>query len=688
MYRRLEGVSRVRALTLGTLRALTFFVVLLAVANLVTELVRTYSRKRDAYVLVDDSRSMSLNDGSSSRSQVVRNLLHSAEMDSLSSEFQVKRIIFGGEVLKSMPVDSLRFDQPSTNIAAAIAEAARSGSSTGFAVLISDGEYNDGGNPSGIARSLSFPVFTIGVGDSSRPKDVFVRQIIPAPSIYAGKKSTVRAVIGSFGYGGKRATVQFMEDGSELESKTVNLPDAADAEISFDYTPENVGTHLISINVSPQSDEFNKENNSATVGVDVLKGKYSILLVSGEPESDAAFIRRNIEENQDFDLRVLVQKTPSEFYEKNVDEILSGNYDAIVLYDFPNSSSGSTLDRVSRLLSSTGDPYAYFAGAHFSRDKVMSLPRLPFLCESFQTGEMQAGIAASSSDAGGVILQPLRSLVASNAPLFPPLYYQKIVAIPATNSATLANAVLGGSRLQLPVFFFQTRTRSAAFLAYGLWRLQLMSPISGLRNDFLQDFLSTTLRTLIEGGRQKLLSVHTDKREYDPSERVGFNALLVDQSGSAVDNASVDLKIRNESTKQDVADFELSPAGEGGYNGDAGGLGEGKYSFVAQARSASALGVILGTDSGTVVVDALKTEFVQTPMNPQVLRQIASVTGGEFLSPSRFMSRGLQLQEEMKEPVTLHDTKRFELLSSLPFLAVAFVLLVAEWTIRKVWGLP
>ncbi len=242
-----------------------------------------------------------------------------------------------------------------------------------------------------------------------------------------------------------------------------------------------------------------------------------------------------------------------------------------------------------------------------------------------------------------------------------------------------------GLKLNTPVFLVDPANRSAAFLAYGLWRLQLMSSLSGLRSDFLQDFLVNLIRTLISGGKQKLLTVHADRKVYDPSEPVNFNALLVGQSGSPVNDATVDVNIRSEASGSVSADIMLSAMGDGGYSGGTAGLGEGKYFFTATARSGS---TFLGADSGTVVVEPLNTEFVRTSMNATLLRQLASVSGGEFMTPSKFIRQGIELKPEWKESVRLANSTRFELLSSLPILAVVFLLLAAEWIMRKIWGLP
>jgi len=320
---------------------------------------------------------------------------------------------------------------------------------------------------------------------------------------------------------------------------------------------------------------------------------------------------------------------------------------------------------------------------------VSRLPRLPFAVREFSPGlpggEFQVGISPVNSSEPSADLQPLYALINENSNLIPPLYYQRIECVPSSGGVSLAVPVLNGVRMSSPILLVSETGKSAAFLAYGLWRIQLMGSISGLRSDFLEDLLLTLVRNLINSGKQKLLTVGTDKKSYDPSETINFTSLLVGQTGSPVNDAVVDVNIRNESTKKFVSDVQLSRSGNGSYTGSATGLGEGKYSYYAQAKSSSGF---LGADSGTMVVESLNKEFIQTAMNAQLLKQLASITGGQFLTPQEFIDGRLPIKPEWMEPVMLKSENRFELLSSLPILAVVFVLLGMEWSMRKIWGLP
>lgn len=686
MYRKLEAITGGRRIFLGALRGASLFLLFLAMTNLVTDIVRVDFQKKDILLLIDDSKSMSVKDGAESRAEIVGKLLKSPSLDSLNRYLTTVPVVFGGKVFSGIKTDSLRFDKPATDITSAISRASQIGGEgrTAFAILISDGDYNAGGSPVDAARALPFPLFTIGVGDSVPPKDVVVKQVIPAPAMYAGRKSFVKAIIGSRGYGSAVVAVQLIDDGREVASKDVTLPSSGDAEVSFDYTPSSVGTHVLEARIPPLSGEFSRRNNTASATADVKKGKYSILLVAGEPATDVAFLRRNIEENGDVEIAVLVQRSGDAFYEKDASSILSGKYDAAVLYDFPNAGSSATLSQVVRKLHESDLPYVYIAGKNFSPAAVSRLPRIPFTATGFEPGEFQVGVVPADGENIPLSVQPVYTLLGAYFSSFPPLYYQRIQCNNSAGAVTLANPVLGGVRVHQPLLLADPAYQSAAFLAYGLWRLQLMSSLSGLRSDFLQEFMTTLLRTLISGGKQKLLSVRTDKKVYDPSEPVNFNALLAGEGGRPVDSASVELSVSNIGGMS-VSDIRLTPAGGGGYNGSVSGLGEGRYRFAARAFSGATL---LGADSGTVIVEPLNVEFTQTAMNAALMRQLAFVTGGEFYTPRQFMKEGIRMEPAWREPTRLTHSRKFELLSSLPLLALVFLLLAAEWTIRKIWGLP
>jgi len=188
---------------------------------------------------------------------------------------------------------------------------------------------------------------------------------------------------------------------------------------------------------------------------------------------------------------------------------------------------------------------------------------------------------------------------------------------------------------------------------------------------------------LINGNQTKQLRVKSDKMIYDPTEPINFSALLINQAGNNINDAVVNVVIRQ--NQLDKAQVILSPSGNGGYDGSINPLPEGKYSYVATAL---ANGTIVGADSGRFNVEPENIEFMQTRMNVDLLKGLSNETGGKFMSPEEFLTRGVDLKEEWLLPAAKSSSKTLELISNLPILIFLGLTLVAEWVLRKIFGLP
>ncbi|MGC8595358.1 MAG: hypothetical protein ACP5MI_07105 [Candidatus Kryptoniota bacterium] len=684
-YHKIEGITTVKRQVLIALRFVSLLLTLLISLNAVVYLTHHYWMKKTVVVMVDDSRSMTLKDPAGTRGEVVREILTSKQFSQLKEKFNLHMIAFGNRLSTITSPDSLQFNEYATDIDAPILEAIKQSIShpIAFAMLISDGNYNSGSDPRRDAREMPFPIYTIGVGDTLLPKDLFVRQVIAPGNIYNQKRTTVRGVISANGLAGKKVTAYLYEDRKMVDSKAIVLPEEGDIVVSFDYLPKAEGQHVLTVSVPPLTGEYDNRNNSLSVSVTVKNGKYSVLLVAGEPQSDFAFIRRNLESSEDFVVTALVQRNAQNFYEKDAGKVLSLKYDAVVLCDFPNSNSGETFGDVERLLKEQNPAVMYFAGRNFDPALVNKVYKMPVKITGFNSGESQVSISPASEEDIPISEQGIYNEIVENVQFFPPLYYQVVNCEPQNDAVVLAYPVLNGLKLKNPLFVVSLKERAATFLGYGIWKLQLMSSVSGLRPDFLHDFLTGTLRALINGNQTKQLTVKSDKLLYDPTEPISFSALLFNQAGKNVSNAAVSLVIKqNQQIKSQVI---LSPSGGGAYDVTTNPLPEGKYSYVATAM---ANGAIVGVDSGRFAVESENIEFTQTKMNVDLLKGLSAETGGKFLTPGEFFARGIDLKSEWLLPVEKSNSENFELISNLPLLIVIILTLSSEWVIRKTSGLP
>ena len=140
-------------------------------------------------VLVDDSRSMSINDASGTREAAAKALLDGGLLKGLGEKFQVRLYKFGKEPERIQKTDQLTAAAPASRIGDTLERVLAESSSLplGAIVLLSDGADNSGGiDLATIAaiRRQRIPVHTIGFGREHPDKDVEITDaVVPARAL-------------------------------------------------------------------------------------------------------------------------------------------------------------------------------------------------------------------------------------------------------------------------------------------------------------------------------------------------------------------------------------------------------------------------------------------------------------------------------------------------------------------------
>ncbi|MFQ5677058.1 MAG: hypothetical protein ACE5G1_14275, partial [bacterium] len=121
--------------------------------------------------------------------------------------------------------------------------------------------------------------------------------------------------------------------------------------------------------------------------------------------------------------------------------------------------------------------------------------------------------------------------------------------------------------------------------------------------------------------------------------------------------------------------------GRGRYEGALQVLQGGDYEF---SGTAHLQGRILGRDSGKFSVEEFSLEYQNTRMNEDLLKRIATESGGEFYTTENFAG----LPEKLKFPEKYVSLKNeWEIWNRVPLLISCIFLLSVEWFIRKRKGM-
>jgi len=166
-------------------------------------------------------------------------------------------------------------------------------------VLITDGAWNAGRDPSEVARrlgQLGTAVFAVGLGDPDPPRDAAVVDLKGPKSALLGDEVLLAARVATTGMGSVRLPVELVSDGRVIESKSVaTLPSGQPVNVNFTFVPDTPGRRRFEVRIPKQEGERSTENNRAGLSLDVVERKINILLADGEPRWEFRFIRNVLE---------------------------------------------------------------------------------------------------------------------------------------------------------------------------------------------------------------------------------------------------------------------------------------------------------------------------------------------------------------------------------------------------------
>lgn len=219
-------------------------------------------------------------------------------------------------------------------------------------VVITDGQSNEGAQPTraiASAANAGIPIYPIGIGAATRPKNVVVADIQAPPRVFPSDEFKVKGILKAYGMAGTVVQVQLAsvdEDETEAEAieEVTSIKLADDGEpisFEFDVANQNQGRRRYSIRVIDVPDDFDLRDNQRTAIVEIVERQTKVLLMAGGPNREFRFLRNQLFRDQDVLLHVWLQSSKtgadqeadvllSQFPQSNEDLSF---YDCIIAFD-------------------------------------------------------------------------------------------------------------------------------------------------------------------------------------------------------------------------------------------------------------------------------------------------------------------------------------------------------------------
>ncbi len=701
---RRTSMPSVRRATIWTLQSLLAALLLTLLWQPALRVSSLKPQQNVVAVMVDDSRSMTTNEGGSTRLDQARQTLDSGLLQKLSDRFQVRLYRSGAGIERVSKTADFKGAQVATRLGDSLKQAAGEAATlpVGAVVVLSDGADNSGGiDAASLAevRRLRIPVHTIGYGREKFDKDLELTQVeLPARTLN-GARLAAQVSFRQNGYANRKARLVARSDGKILANREVLLKaDGRTQTESLLFAAGNPGPRTIEVAVEGLDGEENAKNNSLRRLVTVETAKPRVLYFEGEPRWDYKFIRRAFEEDKSVDLVSLLRTTPNKVYRQGVanpkeledgfpakaEELLA--YQGLIIggveasYFTPTQQEAIKLfvDRRGGGVLFLGGRTGLADGGYNASQFAEILPvGLPDRKNTFHRDPANTELTPAGRDN---LITRLDDSPDKNAEIWKKLPYLanfQELGTPKPGAVVLAEA-LPTSKGRLPLLVTQNfgRGRVAVLATAGTWRWRMLLDHADTKH---ATFWQQMLRWLVLDTPSRL-SVSTPKTVLSDESQAPLRAELRDKTYLPVSDALVEARMTGPDGVTITVPMEPDPLNEGVYNANWTADKPGSYLAEVTARRGD-------EDLGKDLVNFRREDGVAEnfglEQNRELLEKLSSETGGHYYKPTEIN----KLVEEItfsEAGITVRETRD---LWNMPIVFLLILLLRgSEWFLRRNWG--
>jgi len=694
---------------LGVLRLAALAIILFCIFRPVLVVKAAVAQQNVVGVLIDDSRSMQLSDENGTRADLIRRTFGNPDspiMKALSDRFLVRTFRFSSSTSRVTSPADLTFSGTQTRVANAIESARQelAGLPVSGLVLVTDGADTTNGTVTDAllaSKAESLPVFTVGVGQESLPKDIQVGRVSVPRTALKGTSLLVDAVLTQTGYAGQTVTLDVEDNGRIVGSQPVRLPaDGDPVAVRVRFTADQAGPRVFRLKVAPQAGEIVTENNQRDVQIDVKDRREHILYYEGEPRPEMKFARKAIADDQNLQLVTLQRTAENKFYRLDVDasggELEAGfpktreelfAYRGIVLGSVEAESfNADQLRMIAEFVDVRGGGLLLLGGAHaFAEGGYTGTPIaevMPVVLQKSGTGLTHVKVHPTRAGEAHAVTQlgDTEEASAERWKSMPPLTTVNLIENVKPGATTLLSGTDDRRRERVVLAYeHYGRGKSIAFPVQDSWLWQMHSTIRA-DDQTHENFWRQLLRWLVDGVPDSVEARPLTDR-VEPGQPVTLTADVVDPRFVELNDANVVAHVTSPGGRTMTVPLQWTGEHNGQYRGTFPTSETGWYQAKVDAtRAEKPIGSAV-THIRTAPDDA---EYFDAAMHAPLLQRIAKETGGRFYKADamsslpddlKFSGRGVTAVEERE-------------LWHMPVLLLSLVAIVcSEWGLRRYWRL-
>ncbi len=600
-------------------------------------------------------------------------------------------------------------------------------------ILASDGQHNGGEDPLELARKAGeqgIPIFTIGVGDASRPRNLSVTELYVRDKAPVHEPFEIEALLYAEDIDQPNVAVELLEhnvnretgelfEGVAIDSMDLALPPGGGrVRADFQHVSALPGSYAYTVRVQRVDGESDEEDNSRTSSpVDVLDQKVRVLLIAGAPTWEYQMVQKLLQRDQNIILSSWLQSMdPARPQEGNepisqlpttIEEL--GLYNVVMMIDpNPEEFDENWMNMLKDFCKRKAGGLFYMAGPKYTA-LFVTLNRLAAIRDilpvRFGDAEFidttQTLASTSHSRPGQMLIvnhnvsHPVMSFVSDyeeNLRLWK-LMDAAWWSFPAKSAKPTALVLLErGDQINVegnqPLLVAgRYGAGNVLYMGFnGTWRWRRV----GVRAQYFDRFWIQIVNFLVEtrslqGKRRGLID--TDRRDYELGDEVLLTARVLDERFEELTIPEIPAMVRDEEGRVQNITLKLLPGQTGEYEARV---------MTHRTGNFKAVVILPGTDSDEAIVPAswrVKPPSAESRawwLNEKLLREIAEASGGRYLT--------LDELDQLPELVPRLDTTSeytspprpvWDMSDRIRYAAflLPFLLLTIEWAVRKKYKL-
>ena len=583
---------------------------------------------------------------------------------------------FSGNIKKIKNTESFDSSGSSTDIGKVLNHIELNQDNLAGAVIISDGQNNNGINPKSLIKNIKVPVYTLGIGETKPLIDLSIESVDAPTVAVKGENVNIKATINSYGNLDEKVNVVLYSGKKMIGSKFLNISGQGSRnEARFIFTPLNLGENEYIVKVSSLSEEINIDNNQQKFLISVLKDHYKVALITGAPSFNTIVIKEYITNYPRVELDHYVLSKNG--YAPSLKLFWSTPYQLIIFDNYPIDVLKSKTQKIySKKITSEKASLLWIIGQNITSESAQSLTpffHLDYVDENINS-DKNSWYFTEDIINSSIIQGSLTNQKSNFADIFPPITtpykfnakHKKVNPIAYHESDEVIPVIFMGDVKNIRSIVWTSNDFST--VKYNI-----------SSNNNFRDIWSNLFSWLLKTGGDRNLYFRLNKESYQQGEEILITGSSI-QDNLSINNQAF-ITIMDDSMEVNSFELRFNPESnrwEGNFWAPK--PGNYNYKIVISDRSSEPMEQI-----GKFIVEKSQIELNQVSLNLPLLTNISNGTGAEYYS---WESRSV-LVDKIKSVKNKTKIDKSVVLSENKWvMIILIILLTIEWVFRKRIGLP